>query len=94
MFIFFVEGIGSIPDSVLSKLGNHKDLGVHSEMFSVGLVDLMKNGAVTNNNKKSNKGLTVGSFMIGTQKLYDYVNNNPAICEYLALSTTFVNTSF
>ncbi|XP_026272535.1 4-hydroxybutyrate coenzyme A transferase [Frankliniella occidentalis] len=72
-------GIGNIPDSVLSQLGNHKDLGVHSEMFSGGLVDLVAKGAVTNNNKTHNKGKIIGSFLIGTKKLYDFVDNNPFI---------------
>lgn len=72
-------GIGSIPDAVLSALHNHKDLGIHSEMFANGVVDLVANGCVTNNRKKFHKGRIVGSFLIGTQKLYDFVNNNPFI---------------
>uniref|UniRef100_A0A1L8E100 Putative acetyl-coa hydrolase n=1 Tax=Nyssomyia neivai TaxID=330878 RepID=A0A1L8E100_9DIPT len=72
-------GIGSIPDAVLSALHNHKDLGIHSEMFADGVVDLVKNGCVTNNNKVIHKGRIVGSFLIGTQKLYDFVDNNPFI---------------
>lgn len=72
-------GIGSIPDAVLAELHNHKDLGIHSEMFADGVVDLVKNGAVTNNKKVIHKGRIVGSFLIGTQKLYDFVDNNPFI---------------
>lgn len=72
-------GIGSIPDAVLSALHGHKDLGIHSEMFADGVVDLVKTGAVTNNKKTIHKGRIVGSFLIGTQKLYDFVDNNPFI---------------
>lgn len=72
-------GIGNIPDAVLSALHNHKDLGIHSEMFADGVVDLVKNGCVTNNKKIIHKGRIVGSFLIGTQKLYDFVDNNPFI---------------
>lgn len=79
-------GIGSIPDAVLAKLHNHKDLGIHSEMFADGVVDLVKNGAVTNNKKTIHKGRIVGSFLIGTQKLYDFVDNNPFIGKSLVLS--------
>lgn len=72
-------GIGSIPDAVLSALGNHKDLGIHSEMFADGVVDLVEKGCITNNKKTLHKGRIVGSFLIGTQKLYDFVDNNPFI---------------
>lgn len=77
-----VTGIGSIPDAVLSKLTNHKDLGIHSEMFSVGLVDLVNRGCVTNNKKPINTGKIIGSFLIGTKPLYDFVHNNPLIGEF------------
>lgn len=72
-------GIGNIPDAVLSALHNHKDLGIHSEMFADGVVDLVKNGCVTNAKKTIHKGRIVGSFLIGSQKLYDFVDNNPFI---------------
>ncbi|XP_065225917.1 4-hydroxybutyrate coenzyme A transferase [Planococcus citri] len=72
-------GIGALPDAVLSKLTNHKDLGIHSEMFSVGVIDLVKRGCVTNNKKTINKGKIISSFLIGTKPLYDFVNNNPLI---------------
>ncbi|KAF5304176.1 hypothetical protein FQR65_LT08070 [Abscondita terminalis] len=72
-------GIGSIPDAVLASLRGHKDLGIHSEMFSGGVVDLVYEGCVTNNKKNHHRGRTVGSFLIGTQKLYDFVDNNPTI---------------
>ena len=72
-------GIGSIPDAVLSALADHKDLGIHSEMFSDGVVDLVNKGCVTNNRKTMHKGRIVGSFCIGSQKLYDFMHNNPFI---------------
>lgn len=72
-------GIGSIPDAVLSQLTNHKDLGIHSEMFSDGVVDLVNKGCITNNMKTMHKGRIVGSFCVGSQKLYDFMDNNPFI---------------
>jgi len=72
-------GIGSIPNAVLSNLMNHKDLGVHTEMFSDGIIDLVKKGVVTNEKKKIHPGITVTSFIAGTQELYDFVNDNPAV---------------
>lgn len=72
-------GIGSIPDAVLAGLKNHKDLGIHSEMFASGVIDLVNRGCITNNRKKVHKGRIVGSFLIGTQDLYDFVDNNPLI---------------
>ncbi|CAH1378955.1 hypothetical protein MTP99_002711 [Tenebrio molitor] len=83
-------GIGNIPDAVLAALTNHKDLGIHSEMFAGGVVDLVEKGCVTNNRKTMHKGRIVGSFLIGTQKLYDFVDNNPFI-EMLAID--YVNNT-
>jgi acyl-CoA hydrolase len=74
-----VTGIGSIPDAVLSALKGHKDLGIHSEMFSDGVIDLVKCGAITNHQKSMHKGKIIGSFLIGSQKLYDFVHDNPSI---------------
>ncbi|KPJ08934.1 4-hydroxybutyrate coenzyme A transferase [Papilio machaon] len=74
-----IIGIGSIPDAVLSALKNHKVLGIHSEMFSVGVIDLVRRGCVTNNKKKTHKGRIVGSFLVGNRELYDFVDNNPFI---------------
>jgi len=83
-------GIGNIPDAVLAALKGHKDLGIHSEMFAGGVVDLVEEGCVTNNLKTMHKGRIVGSFLIGTQKLYDFVDNNPFI-EMLAID--YVNNT-
>jgi len=72
-------GIGSIPDAVLRSLLQHKDLGVHTEMFSDGLVDLLEKGVVTNRYKKIHPGKTVTAFALGSRRLYDFVDDNPAI---------------
>lgn len=72
-------GIGAIPDAVLSCLTNHKDLGVHTEMFSDGLIPLVESGVITNKYKKKHRGKIVTSFVIGTRKVYDFVDDNPQV---------------
>lgn len=72
-------GIGAIPDAVLQFLHDKKDLGIHSEMFSDGVVELMERGIVTNRNKSSHADLCMATFLMGTRKLYDFVDNNPAV---------------
>jgi acyl-CoA hydrolase len=72
-------GIGAIPDAVLARLGSKNDLGVHTEMFSDGLIPLLENGNVTNARKKVHPGRTVTSFISGTKALFDYVNDNQLI---------------
>jgi acyl-CoA hydrolase len=72
-------GIGNIPDQVLKNLTGHKNLGVHTEMFSDSIVPLIEQGVINNSSKKLNNGKSVTSFMVGTRKLYDFVNDNPAI---------------
>lgn len=72
-------GIGAIPDAVLRALKNHRALGIHTEMFSDGLLPLLECGAVTNEKKVRQRGRTVASFVMGTQKLYDFVHDNPAV---------------
>lgn len=69
-------GIGSIPDSVLSFLNNHKNLGVHSEMVSDGIIKLIENDVINNKCKVKHRNKTVTSFAIGTRKLYDFVDDN------------------
>ncbi len=71
-------GIGGIPDAVLQSLHHHKDLGVHTEMFSDGVIDLMDKGVITNRFKKKHPGKVVSSFVIGTKKVYDSIHDNPA----------------
>ena len=72
-------GIGAIPDAVLSCLNNHKDLGIHTEMFSDGVIPLVEKGIITNKYKKKHRGKIVTGFAIGTKKLYDFVDDNPQV---------------
>ncbi len=72
-------GIGAIPDAVLARLGNKLELGIHTEMFSDGLLPLLDAGVITNRHKKVHPFRTVTSFVSGTRKLYDYVNDNLTI---------------
>jgi acyl-CoA hydrolase len=71
-------GIGSIPDAVLRLLTNHKNLGVHTEMCSDGIVDLIEQDVVNNKLKKIHPNKTVTAFAVGTRRLYDYVDDNPS----------------
>jgi acyl-CoA hydrolase len=71
-------GIGSIPDAVLKALSNHKNLGVHTEMCSDGIVDLIEKDIINNKFKNIHPNKTVTGFALGTKKLYNYVNDNPA----------------
>jgi len=72
-------GVGAIPDAVLNCLKNHKDLGVHTEMFSDGLIPLVHSGVITNKFKKKHQGKIVTGFAVGTRKLYDFVDDNPQV---------------
>jgi len=72
-------GIGAIPDAVLACLKDHKDLGVHTEMFSDGVISLVESGVITNKFKKKHRGKIVTGFAIGTRKLYDFVDDNPQV---------------
>ncbi len=81
-------GIGTIPNEVLKNLEQHKNLGIHTEMFSDGIIPLLEKGVITNENKKIIPGASVTSFLIGTRKLYDFVDNNPSI---LVMDIAFVN---
>lgn len=72
-------GIGAIPDAVLMFLKDKKDLGIHSEMFSDGLIDLVELGVVNGSQKSIHKGELVATFLMGSQRLYDFVNNNPLV---------------
>ncbi|MCI1944559.1 acetyl-CoA hydrolase/transferase family protein [Clostridium luticellarii] len=75
-------GIGAIPDAVLSFLKDKKDLGVHSEMISDGIVELVESGAITNKKKTLHPGKIVVTFLMGTKKLYNFVNNNAMVESY------------
>jgi 4-hydroxybutyrate CoA-transferase len=72
-------GIGGIPDAVLSRLKHKRDLGIHTEMFSDGVVDLFASGAITNRFKAVHAGRIVTSFVTGTKKLFDFVDDNPVV---------------
>ncbi|QHN65047.1 acetyl-CoA hydrolase/transferase family protein [Bergeyella cardium] len=72
-------GIGTIPDATLLYLNNHKDLGIHTEMLSNGVIDLIKNDIVNNKYKGLHNNRTVTSFCFGERELYDYVDDNPAV---------------
>lgn len=69
-------GIGSVPDAVLANLGNHRHLGIHTEMFSDGVIPLIESGIVTGARKTLNRGLSVSSFVLGTSRLYRFVDGN------------------
>lgn len=71
-------GIGAIPDAVLSCLHSHKDLGVHTEMFSDGIIDLFEKDVINNRYKRIHPNKIVTGFALGSKRLYDYVNDNPA----------------
>jgi acyl-CoA hydrolase len=74
-------GIGNIPNAVLSKLGNHRRLGIHTEMFSDGVLPLIEQGVVTGEDKKVKQGKVVSCFAVGSRKLYDFIDDNP-LCHF------------
>lgn len=82
------SGIGSIPDAVWSSLKNHKELGVHTEMFSDGILPLVENGVITNQHKTKYRGKIVTSFLLGSRKLYDFVDDNPSV---VVMNIDYVN---
>ena len=84
-------GIGSIPDAVLQHLGGHRDLGVHTELFSDGIIDLVESGVITCSRKSFHPGKIVTGFLFGSQRLYDFVHNNPLIELH---PTDYVNDPF
>lgn len=81
-------GIGTIPDAVMRSLYNHKNLGIHTEMFSDGIVDLFERDVINNSCKKIHPYKTVTGFALGTTRLYNYVNDNPA---FAFLDIDYVN---
>jgi acyl-CoA hydrolase len=81
-------GIGSIPDAVLASLTNHKQLGMHTEMFSDGIIPLVEKGVITNEHKKKHRGKIVTSFVLGSRALYDFIDDNPSV---IALGIDYVN---
>lgn len=84
-------GIGTIPDAVMLELAGHKDLGVHTEMFSDGVLELFKKGVITNRYKKRHRQKIVSTFAIGTKALYDFIDDNPA---FAFLESDYVNDTY
>ncbi len=84
-------GIGSIPDAVLKFLSNKKDLGIHTELFSDGVIELVNAGVLTNARKSLHPGKIVAGFILGTEKLYEWVNDNPMVEMH---PTEYVNDPF
>lgn len=78
-------GIGSVPNAVISMLKDHRHLGIHTEMLPDGIVDLVNAGAVDGTRKFTNSGKIVATFAYGSKKLYDFIDNNPAV-EFLPVS--------
>jgi acyl-CoA hydrolase/GNAT superfamily N-acetyltransferase len=72
-------GIGTIPDAVLRYLGDFKNLGIHTEMFSDGIIPLIEKGVITNSEKTLHRGKIVATFVMGSRKLYDFIDNNPLV---------------
>jgi acyl-CoA hydrolase len=83
-------GIGAIPNAALSYLTGHKDLGIHTEMFSDGIIDLYNRGVITGNYKKKHPGKIVSSFVIGSKKVYDFIDDNPTV---LLLDCAYTNNT-
>ena len=84
-------GIGAVPDAVLKHLYDKKDLGIHTELFSDGVIDLVEAGVITNAKKTIHPGKIIAGFILGTKRLYEWVHNNPLI-EFLR--TEYVNDPF
>ena len=84
-------GIGSIPDAVLQQLYTHKNLGIHTEMFSDGVIDLLEKGVITNRFKKKHRRKVTASFAVGSKRLYDFVDDNP---QFAFLEADYVNDAY
>lgn len=72
-------GIGAIPDAVLASLGGHRNLGIHTEMFSDGAIDLIESGVINGLQKRSHPGKVVATFVMGTRRMYDFIDDNPQV---------------
>jgi acyl-CoA hydrolase len=84
-------GIGAIPDAVLRELTHCKDLGIHSEMFSDGVIDLLEKNVITNKFKKKHRRKVTSSFAIGSKRLYNYIDDNP---QFAFLEADYVNDAY
>ncbi len=72
-------GIGAIPNAVLAQLGGHKDLGIHTEMFADGVLELVESDVITGRNKVTDRGKLVSTFLMGSQRVYDFIDDNPMV---------------
>jgi acyl-CoA hydrolase len=81
-------GIGAVPDACLQALKGHRDLGIHTEMWTDGALDLMEKGVITNARKRIHAGKTVSTFVVGSQRVFDFVHDNPGL---LLLDAAYVN---
>jgi acyl-CoA hydrolase len=84
-------GIGGIPEAVLTCLDDKHDLGIHTEMFSDGVIDLIERGVINGERKSLHRGKLVAAFVLGTKRLFDYIDDN-ASCEFRSIS--YVNDPF
>ena len=84
-------GIGAIPNAVLAQLGNHKNLGVHTEMFADGVLPLVEKGVINGALKNIDKGKMVSTFLMGSQKVYDFIDDNPGV---LMMDVGYTNDPF
>ncbi len=84
-------GIGAIPNAVLTQLGNHKNLGIHTEMFADGVLPLVEKGIINGANKAIDKGKMVSTFLMGSQTCYDFIDDNPMV---LMMDVRYTNDPF
>lgn len=84
-------GIGTIPDAVMDQLVHHKDLGIHTEMFSDGVVDLIRKGVITNRFKKKHRRKVISTFAVGSKDLYQFIDDNPM---FSFLESDYVNDAY
>lgn len=84
-------GIGSLPNAVLAQLTNHKNLGVHTEMFADGVLDLVEKGVINGANKGIDRGKIVSTFLMGSKKVYDFIDRNPTV---LMMDVGYTNDPF
>ncbi|MEP7356170.1 MAG: acetyl-CoA hydrolase/transferase C-terminal domain-containing protein, partial [Anaerolineales bacterium] len=84
-------GIGAIPNAVLRRLTGHRHLGIHTEMFSDGVIDLVEQGVITGERKSLHRGKIISGFVLGSQRLYDFIHDNPVIELH---PTDYVNDPF
>ena len=84
-------GIGAIPNAVLAQLGGHKNLGIHTEMFADGVLPLVRSGVINGRNKVTDKGKMVSTFLMGSQEVYDFIDNNPGVA---MMDVAYTNNPF